>query len=56
MLADLCIKVYKESLQVFQKYFVQNTGAFNSIPTRNLNDVGTFYFLDCKWVIINDQI
>lgn len=45
MQADLCIMVYKESLQVFQKYCVQNTGEFNLIPTRDFNDVGTFYFL-----------
>lgn len=45
MSADLCIPVYKEILQVFQKYCVQNTREFNLIPTRNFNDVGIFYFL-----------
>lgn len=46
MLADLCIVLYKESLQVFQKSCVQNTGKLIFIPTRiYFNDVGTFSFL-----------
>lgn len=45
MSSDFRMPVYKEILQVFQKYCVQNTREFNLILTRNFNNVGIFYFL-----------